>query len=187
MRSYHRPVIPETPLVRTENGLVPQGDGWFVLNARDAVWAQGDDVSASCELEGEREFDQVGIFLRVLRPREPVALYHWEADQEGFLVLSGEALLLVEGQERALRRWDFFHCPPGTKHIIVGAGDTPCVLLSVGAREHQGAEGWGGYPVDEVALRHAAGVEAETTDGREAYARFPKRTLGPYREGWLPG
>jgi uncharacterized cupin superfamily protein len=180
-------MAPEASLEQTEKGLVARGDGWFVLNAREASWLQGDDVSSSCEFEGENEFGQLGIFLRVLRPGEPVAMYHWEADQEGFLVLSGEALLLVEGEERALRRWDFFHCPPGTKHIVVGAGDAPCVLLSVGAREHQGSEGWGGYPVDEVALRHRAGVEEETTDGREAYARFPKRELGPYREGWLPG
>lgn len=180
-------MVPEASLERTEYGLMPRGEGWFVLNARDARWARGDDVSASCELEGESEFEQVGVFLRVLRPGEPVALYHWEADQEGFLVLSGEALLLVEGEERVLWQWDFFHCPPGTKHIVVGAGDAPCVLLSVGAREHQGGEGWGGYPVDEIALRHRAGVEAETTDGREAYARFPRRELGPYREGWLPG
>ena len=180
-------MVPQAPLERTENGLMPAGEGWFVLNARDAVWLQGDDVSASCEFEGTAEFRQVGIFLRVLRPGEPVALYHWEADQEDFLVLSGEALLIVEGEERPLGQWDFFHCPPGTKHIIVGAGDAPCVVLSVGAREHQGSPGWGGYPVDETALRHGAGVEQETTGAAQAYAAFPKRKPGPYREGWLPG
>jgi uncharacterized cupin superfamily protein len=182
-------MVLEAPLEQNDNGLVPRGPGWFVLNARGAQWAQGEDVSASCEFEGEHEFDQVGIFLRMLRPGEPVAMYHWEADQEGFLVLSGEALLLVEGDERALRRWDFFHCPPGTKHIVVGAGDGPCVLLSLGApaREHQSGEGWGGYPVDEVARRYGAGVEEETTDASQAYARFPRRQLGAYREGWLPG
>jgi hypothetical protein len=67
-------------------------------------------------------------------------------------VLSGEALLIVEGEERPLRQWDLFHCAAGTKHIIVGAGDAPCAVLAVGAREHQGAAGWGGYPVDETAL-----------------------------------
>jgi uncharacterized cupin superfamily protein len=113
-------------------------------------------------------------------------MYHWEADQKGLLVLSGEALLIVEGEERPLLQWDFFHCPPGTNHIVVGAGDAPCVLLSFGAREHQGGEDWGGYIVDASALRHGAGVEEETTDARLAYAQFPKRVLGPYREGWLP-
>jgi uncharacterized cupin superfamily protein len=181
-------MVPEAPLERTEAGLRPASDGWFVLNARDAPWVQGkgEDVSASCELEGPTEFPQVGIFLRVLGPGEPVAMYHWEADQEGFIVLSGEALLIVEGEERPLREWDFFHCPAGTKHIVVGAGDGPCVLLAVGAREHQDGPGWGGYPVDETALRHGAGVETETNVGAEAYARWPERVLGPYREGWLP-
>jgi hypothetical protein len=32
-----------------------------------------------------------------------MAMYHWEADQEHFLVLSGDALLIVEGEERPLR------------------------------------------------------------------------------------
>jgi uncharacterized cupin superfamily protein len=180
-------VAPEAPLERTEAGLAPAGEGWFVLNAREAPWLQGERVSASCEFEGETEFAHVGIFLRVLGPGEPIAMYHWEADQEDFLVLSGEALLIVEGEERPLRQWDFFHCPAGTKHMIVGAGDAPCAVLAVGAREHQGAAGWGGYPVEEAALRHGAGVEEETTDPAQAYARFPKRELGPYREGWLPG
>lgn len=163
-------MVPEAPLERMPEGLRPAGDGWFVLNAREAPWLQGERISASCELEGPVEFPQAGIFLRVLEPGEPVALYHWEADQEGFLVLAGEALLIVEGQERLLRAWDFFHCPPGTRHIVVCAGDGLCALLAVGAREHQGEPGWGGYPVDETAIRHRAGVETETTDAAEAYA-----------------
>jgi uncharacterized cupin superfamily protein len=113
-------------------------------------------------------------------------MYHWEADQEGFLVLSGEALLLVEEQERPLRRWDFVHCPPGTRHMIVGAGDGPCTILGFGAREHQTGE-WGAYTVDDVALRHGAGVDEETSDSESAYARFPASEPTPYREGWLPG
>jgi uncharacterized cupin superfamily protein len=113
-------------------------------------------------------------------------MYHWEADQEDFLVLSGEALLLVEGEERPLRQWDFAHCPAGTKHIVVGAGDGPCVVLGVGARDHQVAGQWGGYSVDEVALRHGAGVEEETADAEVAYARFRDTEPTPYGEGWLP-
>ena len=76
-------------------------------------------------------------------PGEPIGMYHWEADQEDFLVLSGEALLIIEGEERPLRQWDFVHCPAETKHIIVGAGDAPCVVLAVGAREHSGGRGLG--------------------------------------------
>ena len=180
-------MVPEALLERAAAGLAPAGEGWFVLNAREARWLQGEGVSASCEFEGAREFPQVGIFLRVLEPGNPIAMYHWEADQEDFLVLSGRALLIVEGEERPLRQWDFFHCPAGTKHIIVGAGDAPCVVFAVGAREHQADADWGGYAVDETALRHSAGVEEETTDPAQAYAQFPRREPGPYRQGWLPG
>ncbi len=165
---------------------MPAGEGWFVLNAREALWLHREGVSASCEF-GKTEFLQVGIFVRVLGPGEPIAMYHWEADQEDFLVLSGVGLLIVEGEERPLRQWDFVHCPAGTKHIIVGAGDVPCVVLAVGAREHQGAAGWGAYTVDEVALRHGAGVEEETTDPKQAYARVPQREPTRYRDGWLLG
>jgi uncharacterized cupin superfamily protein len=115
-----------------------------------------------------------------------MAMYHWEADQEDFLVLSGEALLIVEGEERPLRAWDFVHCPPGTKHVIVGAGEGPSVVLAVGARDRSTGPDWGGYPVDKAALRHGAGVEEETTEPAEAYARFRKREPTAYREGWLP-
>ena len=115
-----------------------------------------------------------------------MAMYHWEADQEDFLVLAGEALLIVEGDERPLRRWDFVHCPPGVSHMIVGAGDAPCVVLAVGARHRSMGPDWGAYTVDEAALRHGAGVEQETTDASEAYARFTWRQPTRYRDGWLP-
>jgi len=44
----------------------------------------------------------------------------------------------------------------------------------------------GAYTVDETALRHGAGVQRETTEGSEAYARFPPSKLTRYRDGWLP-
>lgn len=179
-------MVPEAPFHSTETGLAPVAEGWFVLNAREACWYR-DDRSACSEFEGATEFEQIGIFLRVLWPGASMGLYHWEADQEDFLVLSGEALLIVEGEERPLRQWDFFHCPPGTRHTIVGAGDAPCVVLAVGAREHQRGADWGAYTVDETALRHDAAVDEETTDRAKAYARAPKSEPTPYREGWLPG
>ncbi len=117
----------------------------------------------------DRRFDQLGIGLGILRPGEPSAMYHGEDAQEDFLVLAGECLLLVEGEERLLKQWDFVHCPPWTEHIFVGAGEGPCLVLAVGARK----PGRGiVYPVNELALRYGAGVEQETTDAREAYARF---------------
>lgn len=180
-------MVPGVPLEQTEAGLVPSGPGWFVLNAAEARWRRREGRGHSLPFEGEADFPQVGINLFVLGPGEPIGMYHWEADQEDFLVLSGEALLLIEGEERPLRRWDFVHCPAGVEHMIVGAGNGPCAVLAVGARQHQGDEGWGGYTVDEVALRHGAGVEQETTDPDEAYARFPEPVPTRYEDGWLPG
>jgi uncharacterized cupin superfamily protein len=179
-------MVSEAPLESTEHGLAPNGDGWFVLNARHARWRDAEGRGAFCEYEGEPEFSQVGVNLFVLGPGAPMSMYHWEADQEDFLVIAGEALLIVEGEERPLRQWDFVHCPAGTKHVIVGAGDGPCVVLAVGAREHSTGLDWGGYTVDEAALRHGAGVEEETTDEMEAYARVAWREPTRYRDGWLP-
>ncbi len=179
-------MVPEAPLEPTEEGVVPRGEGWFVLNAREARWRHGDGRPAICDLEGETEFPQLGINLNVVAPGEPMAMYHWEADQEDFLVLSGEALLIVEGEERRLRQWDFVHCPPHTKHTIVGVGNAPCLVLAVGARDRSTGPDWGGYPVEPVALERGAGVEEETSDPRQAYARFAPRQPVRYREGWLP-
>jgi uncharacterized cupin superfamily protein len=179
-------MISEARLEYTDGGLAPSEEGWFVLNAQQARWHHGEGRGARLAFEGEPEFPQVGISLFVLAPGEPIGMYHWEADQEDFLVLSGEALLIIEGDERPLRQWDFVHCPAETKHIIVGAGDAPCAVLAVGAREHQAEGRWGGYTVDEAALRHGAGVDKETADVDEAYARVPNREPAGYREGWLP-
>ena len=180
----------EAELADTGTGLYPQGEGWFVVNAREARWLHAPGRSAICEFEGyledEQDFLQFGINLSVLRPGESMGLYHWEANQEDFLVLAGEALLLVEGEERPLRQWDLVHCPPGTKHIILGAGDAPCLVLAVGARDESAGPVWGGYSVDEVALRHGVGVEEETSDATQAYAGFTRREPTRYREGWLP-
>jgi uncharacterized cupin superfamily protein len=182
-------MIPESPLEPTEHGLVPTGKGWFVLNAREAPWWGREGRGFRCEFEGlegdDPDFSQLGINVQVIGPGEPMSMYHWEADQEDFLVLSGEALAIVEGEERPLRQWDLLHCPAGTKHTIVGAGDASCVVLAVGARDRSTGPDWGGYTVDEAALRHGAGVERETTDAHQAYARFRRGEPTRY-DGWLP-
>jgi len=179
-------MVPQAPLEATEQGLVPQGEGWFVVNARDARWRHVPGRSRVCAFEGEVEFEQVGVNISVLDPGEFMAMYHWEADQEDFLVLAGEAVLIVEGVERPLRRWDFVHCPAETKHTIVGAGVGPCVMLAVGARDRSVGQDWGGYTVDETARRHGVSVEEETSDAAKAYAPFTRRRPARYQEGWLP-
>ncbi len=153
---------------------------WYVRNAREGEWWDRGPRGAATLLVPDDDA-QVGVNLFVLGPGEPMAMYHWEADQEGFLVLSGEATLIVEDEERPLKQWDYFHKPPGVSHTIVGG---PCVVLAIGAREHQDGPDWGGYPLSEVAARHNASAEVETTDSKVAYARFPARQPSEYR-GWL--
>jgi uncharacterized cupin superfamily protein len=177
-------VVPEAELQQTEHGLVPASEGWFVLNAKDARWRAKAGRGAYSNFEGELEFPQLGVHLVAVDPGEPMTMYHWEADQEDFLVLAGEPILIVEGEERPLRQWDFVHCPPGTKHAIVG-GDSPSLVLAVGARAQSTGPDWGAYTVDEAALKHNAGVEQETTSAKEAYARFGPREPTAYREGWI--
>ena len=177
----------EAHLEESDAGRVATGEGWFVVNARDARWYHADGRPALCDLEGDQAFQQLGININVLEPGQPLCRYHWEADQEDFLVLAGEALLVVEEEERPLRPWDFVHCPPGTKHVLVGAGTGPSVILAVGARiDSVDNPDWGAYPVSEVAARHGASVDAETSHPEEAYAAWTKRQPTRYRDGWLP-
>ena len=186
-------MVPEAPLEQTEVGLLPAGKGWFVMNARDARWfhrpGRGDSLPLTGvdAFEAETYFPMLGMSIQVLSPGEPNSMYHWETEQEDFLVLAGEALLIVEGEERPLRTWDFVHCPPETRHVFVGAGDGPCVLLAVGSRQFQASGPWGRYTVDDAARRHGACPDEETQDADVAYARFPPAQPTRYRDGWLPG
>jgi quercetin dioxygenase-like cupin family protein len=161
---------------------------WYVRNVRDMKWYDVGPRGFVTELvDVEDEEPQVGFNLFVLAPGNPMAMYHWEADQEGFLVLSGEALLIVEDEERPLRQWDYFHCPPNVPHTIVGAGSGPCAILALGARiDSVKEEGWGAYPYSELAMNHDASAEEETADPKVAYARFPSGTEGEFQEDWLP-
>jgi uncharacterized cupin superfamily protein len=160
-------------------------DRWFVANARELSWRDRGPRGFVASFDTEdNEFPQYGVNLFVLGPGQPMSMYHWEADQEDFLVLSGEALLIVEGEERPLRAWDLAHTPARVPHTIVGAGEGPCVVLAIGARQHQGGDDWGGYPLDETAAKHDAAAPHETTSGEEAYARFPQSQPTEYG-GWL--
>jgi uncharacterized cupin superfamily protein len=186
----------EAPLADTGAGLAPQGDGWFVVNAADAVWFRNESFGARTSFEAggrlvrevpeleEHHFEQLGFTLYVLPPGKPSTMYHAESHQECFLVVSGECLLIVDGEERRLRPWDFFYCAPETRHGFVGIGDEPCVLVMVGARHPKRTIL---YPRDEVALRHGAGVESDTPSPHEAYAPFPHWRLGgPEGSSGLP-
>jgi uncharacterized cupin superfamily protein len=183
-------MVPEATLNDAGSGLEPASEGWFVVNVRDAQWLTSENgekrpTGSECRFESrEHWFRQYGIRIHVVPPGQPNGLYHAENAQEAFIVLSGECTLLVEGEERTLRQWDFFHSPPGTEHIFVGAGDGPCAILMVGTRSEDDTIR---YPASEFAARHNAGVEAETNDPDEAYADFePSRRERPSYWDQLP-
>ena len=156
---------------------------WYVRNVSAMKWWDCGPRGFVTEFVDDDD-PQMGVNLFVLEPGQPMSMYHWEADQEGFLVLSGEALVIVEDEERPLRTWDYFHCPPNVSHTIVGAGSGPAAILAVGTREHANGD-WGGYPYSELAMKHDASAEEETTDPKVAYARFPAGQPGEFRDDWL--
>ena len=173
--------VREASADETPYGRYIGSDGWFVLNLADALAVRNEEKGgATYPLESrDHPFADVGVRVCVLWPGDPNALYHSEDVQEGFLVLSGECLLIVEDEERTLRQWDYFHCPPETHHVFVGAGDGPCAVLMIGLRP---AEETLRYPVSEVAARYGASAARATEDPAEAYADWP----GEYRPLRLP-
>lgn len=173
----------EASSAETPHGRYITSDGWFVLNLGDALAVRNDQKGgASFPLESwEHPFANLGVHVAVLWPGDPNGLYHSEAVQEGFLVLSGRCTLIVEEQERELKQWDYFHCPAGTAHIFVGAGEGPCAILMVGARPDEPLH----YPVSEVAARHGASATRATSNPDEAYADWPGE-FEPARVPWPP-
>ena len=126
--------VREAQLKRTEAGLIPQAEGWFVLNARDVSWIRSEERGQDTDFEGGQEWAQLGFRIHVLMPGQRNGLYHRERGQEDFLLVAGECVLVIEGEERRLKAWDFVHCPPWTHHVFVGAGEGPCVIVMTGSR-----------------------------------------------------
>ena len=175
--------VPEAKVEETDEGKVVASEGWFVLNASEALWVRNERGGEWCVFEPrEARFPEVGVNIHVIRPGQPNAAYHSESRQEDFLVLSGECILLVEGEERRLRAWDFVHCPPGTHHVFVGAGDGPCAILMIGARGDTELH----YPADELAAKYGAASPEDTPDGSVAYRDWPQE-FTPVRASWPTG
>ena len=179
-------MVPEAALEKTELGLVPQGEGWFVLNARDVTWIRSEERGQDTDFEGRQDWTQLGFRIHALMPGQRNGMYHGERNQEDFLVVSGECVLVIEGKERRLQAWDFVHCPPWTQHVFVGAGDGPCVIVMAGSRQGYFEDFKVLYPVNDVAAKHGASVLEETSKPDDAYAQFGPEERTAYRDGWLP-
>ena len=133
--------------------------------------ATKDGLAPTAPSRASGRFPQLGININVLEPGETLALYHREKAQEGFLVLSGSCTLIVEGEERALRAWDYFHCPGGTAHVIVAAVDQGAVVVAVGAR----GRGVGGG-LDIRCATRPLGTEQVSSTRRPIRARHTRRS-----------
>jgi uncharacterized cupin superfamily protein len=172
--------VPEAKLVERNGGLVPDGPGWFVMNVADCLSYKHPESGQYINFEeaGGLRFPHYGIGIHVLWPGQPNGMYHGESNQESFMVLEGECRLLVEGEERILRKWDFFHCAPMTRHIAVGAGDGPCAILMVGARLPDDVIE---YPHDPIAAKYGAQSPEPTGDPEVAYSEIGREwTPGPF-------
>lgn len=152
----------------------------FVINLGDAPAIGHSRGPTFIQLEPDGvHWPDTGVNVQVMQPGEPNGRYHSEPVQEDFLVLHGECIAIVNGEERSLRQWDFLHCPAGTEHIFVGAGDGPCGVLMIGCRREDACH----YPVNQLAAKYDASVSQATDDPAQAYADW-RAVLPP--EGPVP-
>src|SRR5205823_9442639 len=152
-----------------------------VISVSEAAAFSHSKRSLLIDLEGERvQWPDTGVNIQILQPGQPNCRYHSESVQEDFLVLHGECIVILEGEERPLRQWDFVHCPAGVEHVFVGAGDGPCAVLMIGSRRRDEAH----YPVSEVAAKYGASVERATDDPAEAYAEWRKQPSRSVPSPW---
>ncbi len=154
----------------------------FVMNLADAPASGHPRRATILDFEAGRDpFPDTGVNVQVMEPGQPNCRYHSEPVQEDFLVLHGECIAIVDGEERPLRRWDFLHCPAGVEHVFVGAGEGPCAVLMIGSRREDAAH----YPVNAVAAKYDASVAGATDDPSEAYADWRREApLGPVPNPW---
>ena len=158
-------------------------DGPLILNLADAAAWKHPKRATQIRLEPpDAEWPDIGVNVRVMEPGQPSTRYHSEPVQEDFLVLHGECIAIIDGEERHLRQWDFFHCPAGVAHAFVGAGDGPCAVLSIGSRRRDEAH----YTVNELAARYDASTAADTDRPDEAYADWREHAWEQIPAPWPP-
>jgi quercetin dioxygenase-like cupin family protein len=171
--------VHEAQIEETPEGRVAVDGGWFILNLAEMAWETVPGFGVWRGFDGpnsDSEQPGAGVHVHVLKPGEANGHYHAEAAQEGFLVLSGECIAVVEGQERRMRRWDYLHSPSGTAHITVGAGEAPCAILMFGSPDPSRKVEWIAH---ETAAKHGASVARTTGSADEAYGELPPTVRCP--------
>ena len=156
-------------------------DEHFIINVADAPALSHSQRGTMIDFEpDEAPWPDTGVNIQMLQPGQPNCRYHFEPVQEDFLVLHGECIVILDGEERTMRQWDFLHCPAGTPHVFVGGGDGPCAVLMIGSRREETAH----YPVSEVAAKYGASVAEATDDPAAAYADWRQEPRAPARNPW---
>jgi uncharacterized cupin superfamily protein len=156
----------------------------FIVNMADAPTVSHSRRATIIDFEPEGSpFPDTGVNVQIMQPGQPNGRYHSEPVQEDFLVLRGECIVILEGEEKRMRQWDFLHCPAGVEHIFVGAGDGPCAVLMIGSRRKIEVH----YPANDVAARYDASVKTPTNDPAEAYADWRQEPWQPVPSPWPLG
>ena len=170
-------MVEQARLESVASGLAPVSPGWFVVNAGDATWTYNDRHGGVCIFESDEfvfrgrpdltayEKPAAGFVIRVVSPGQPTGGLHAESVEEDFLVIAGECILLIEDEERHLRTWDFVHCPPGTAHTFVGAGEDLCIIVCAGNRDPDETF-WREDRVSEAARRYGASGDVPRREWR---------------------
>jgi uncharacterized cupin superfamily protein len=158
-------------------------DETLIVNLADAPRRSHPRRASQLQLEPEGErWRDTGVNVRIMQPGQPSGRYHSEPVQEDFLVVQGECVAIIDGEERRLRQWDFVHCPAGVEHVFVGAGHGPCAVLMIGSRREDAVH----YPVNELAARYDASVAQATDDPAQAYADWRREPWRSEPSAWPP-
>ena len=109
-------------------------------------------------------FTHLGVSHVVLKPGAQSSQRHWHDGEDEFVVmLSGEAVLIDDNGEHAMRSGDCADFPGGERngHMLVNRSDADCVFIAVGA----GPDAGGGY--SDIDMLFTADGRYTTRDGVE--------------------
>ena len=118
-------------LVRAEDA--PTGEGEYEPG--------GETFGLSTRLGEHAGLRRIGVNIDLIRPGERSTKFHWHHEEEEcFLILSGNGVLMVGDRAYRVRPGDFFAKPegPAHPHQFVNDSDKDIRILTIG--EHRGDE-----------------------------------------------